>query len=490
MSKTLTYGQKIVFGYAVISFIALLIGAISVYALRSVVAEKDRVIAVNAQNLIDAAKLEAEANRRVADNRGYLLSRDPEFLQDLRLARKPFDALTSAMQEHLTTPEEKQALARIAQGSLAQIEAADRVMERRRTDRSLTEIVQQFQGEVVPRNREVSAAIAGFVELEERQMQQALQQSNAAAAMMGDLVLAIGGIGVAVAVCLALFLSRSLKRQIGSAVQHIQSSSNELQAAATQQTTGSKEQAASTNEIATTIRELVATARQIAESAQRVAGIAGQTAAGARSGDETVQKAGDAVADIKRQVDLIVNHMLDLGAKSQQIGGILEIINEMAEQTNILSINASIEAVGAGESGRRFGVVADEIRKLADRVAGSTKEIKSLIDEIRSAVHTTVMATESGSKAVDAGNREFKEVSATFQKIVELVETATEASREIELSTKQQTTAVEQVNIAIANVAQAAKESEVSCTQTLQTVSELTSLSKDLSRLIQPQLSA
>ena len=136
-----------------------------------------------------------------------------------------------------------------------------------------------------------------------------------------------------------------------------------------------------------------------------MAGIAGQTAAGARSGDETVQKAGDAVADIKRQVDLIVNHMLDLGAKSQQIGGILEIINEMAEQTNILSINASIEAVGAGESGRRFGVVADEIRKLADRVAGSTKEIKSLIDEIRSAVHTTVMATESGSKAVDAGNR-------------------------------------------------------------------------------------
>ena len=70
--------------------------------------------------------------------------------------------------------------------------------------------------------------------------------------------------------------------------------------------------------------------------------------------------------------------MLDLGRKSQQIGGVLEIINELSEQTNILSINASIEAAGAGENGKRFAVVADEIRKLAERVGGSTKEIRGL----------------------------------------------------------------------------------------------------------------
>jgi methyl-accepting chemotaxis protein len=110
------------------------------------------------------------------------------------------------------------------------------------------------------------------------------------------------------------------------------------------------------------------------------------------------------VSGIRRQVDLIVTHMLDLGKKSQQIGGILEIINELAEQTNILAINATIEASGAGDAGKRFAVVADEIRKLADRVGGSTKEIRVLIEEIRSAVNTTVMATEGGSKAVDLGH--------------------------------------------------------------------------------------
>lgn len=490
MRKTLTYGQKIAIGYLVVASIALVIGGLSVYALRTVVAEKDRVTGVYAQNLVDAAKLEAESDRRIADNRGYLLSMDQEFLQDIRKARKPFDDLIGTVQEHVTTIQEKQALSRILNVSTRQVEVADRVMARRRAERSLAEVVKQFQDEVIPRNRELTAAIADFVVLEEQQMEQARQQSSAAAWTMESVVIGISLAGIGLAIGLAVILNRVLKRQIGSAVQHIQSSSNELQAAASQQTSGSKVQAASTNEIATTIRELVATARQIAESAQRVATIADETAKGARSGDQTVQKAQQTVVDIRRQVDLIVTHMLELGSKSQQIGGILEIINEMAEQTNILSINASIEAAGAGEAGRRFGVVADEIRKLADRVGGSTKEIKSLIDEIRSAVHTTVMATESGSKAVDAGNRDFGEVSATFQKIMQLVETTTEASREIELSTKQQTTAVEQVNTAIANVAQSARESEVSCTQTLQTVSELTSLSRDLSRLIRPQLSA
>ena len=117
------------------------------------------------------------------------------------------------------------------------------------------------------------------------------------------------------------------------------------------------------------------------------------------------------MSGIKRQVDLIVTHMLDLGKKSQQIGGILEIINELAEQTNILAINATIESAGAGDAGKRFSVVADEIRKLADRVGGSTKEIRALIEEIRAAVNTTVMATESGTKAVDLGARQFAEVT-------------------------------------------------------------------------------
>jgi methyl-accepting chemotaxis protein len=287
-----------------------------------------------------------------------------------------------------------------------------------------------------------------------------------------------------------VLITRSLSGQIGAAVQHVQSSSAELQSAANQQASGAKESSTAMTEITTTISELLATSRQIAESAQRVSHVAEETSSAARAGDQTVQKTHESVSGIKRQVDLIVTHMLDLGKKSQQIGGILEIINELAEQTNILAINATIEASGAGDAGKRFGVVADEIRKLADRVGGSTKEIRLLIEEIRAAVNTTVMATEGGSKAVDLGARQFAEVTAALKQITELLGTTTEAAREIELSTKQQASAVAQVNAAVSDIAKASKETEVSANQTLQTAGQLAGLSRELTRLIQAPANA
>jgi methyl-accepting chemotaxis protein len=238
-------------------------------------------------------------------------------------------------------------------------------------------------------------------------------------------------------------------------------------------------------DIATTINELLATSRQIADSAKRVSQIAGQTASAARTGEITVTKGHDASTTVRRQVDLIVGHMLELGKKSQHVGSVLDIVAELAEQTNILAINATIEAAGAGDAGRRFGVVADEIRKLADRVGASTKEIRGMVEDVRSAVNTTVMATEAGSKAVDVGTAQVLEMATAFRQIASLVGTTTDAAREIELSTKQQATAVEQVNVAITGAAGATRETEASARETLQTASQLADLSTSVLQIVQ-----
>ena len=332
-------------------------------------------------------------------------------------------------------------------------------------------------------------------------MQAAVRQAEAAAKKLLDRaseldeeaaarfpwLLGGGGIvGLVVAGLIGAFLGRGVARPIVSLAATCQTAAAELQAAANQQATGTKEQATSMNEITTTINELLASSRQIAESARRVAQIAEHAGTAARTGDTTVQRSQESIGGIRRQVDLIVTQMLDLGKKSQEIGGVLEIINELAEQTNILAINATIEAAGGGESGKRFGVVADEIRKLADRVGGSTKEIRGLIEEVRGAVNATVMTTETGSKAVDTGTQQFGEVATAFKQIVQLVGTNSEAGREIELTTKQQATAVEQVNAGVLTVGQATREMESSTTQTFQTASQLVTIARELSKLVNP----
>ncbi len=490
MARDWTFGQKLGAGFALTVALTVTISGVAVYALRNVVASKDRVISVNAQVLLDAERLEKSTESKIASSRGYFLSLDERSLERMRQARGEFLTTLARLKQTVYTDEGRRLLEVVERDEAAHQEAVDRLISMRRSQASIETVAQAMEEQLQPKRDQLRSGIDAFVAREESRLEDATKASTDAASFAIMLVVGIAVSVVMLAVIVAWTLTRTLSRQIGSAVGQVQSSSAELQAAASQQATGSKEQATAMNEITTTISELLATSRQIAESAQRVAQIADQTAASARLGEGTVQKSNESIASIRRQVDLIVSHMLELGKKSQQIGAVLDIVSELAEQTNILAINATIEAAGAGEAGKRFAMVAEEIRKLADRVAASTKEVRTLIEDVRGAVNTTVMTTETGSKAVDAGSRQFADVASAFKQIADLVTTTTEAAREIELSTKQQTTAVEQVNVAIKNVAQATKETEVISGQTLQTASQLTALSRDLLRLVQPEAAA
>jgi methyl-accepting chemotaxis protein len=481
-----TFGQRIALGFALTTALTAAIGVVSVLSLRTVVQDKDRVIDVDAQALIEANALVAARQRKGSATRQYFLTGSDESLRDLGAARQEIDRAVEALKRAAASAQ----LADLA-GTIERLEqrhqdSLEQVLALRRGDAPLDQVLRAFDG-MNPIRDELDESLRTFVAMVRAHLDATRKDASEAAASAQRLIVAITVLVGLLGAVTAIVLARLLNRLIGTAVAQVQSSSSELQAAATQQATSSKEQATAMAEISTTISELLATSRQITQSAERVAQIAAQTAGAARAGEGVVGGAHESIAGIRRQVDLIVGHMLELGKKSQEIGGVLDIVAELAEQTNILAINATIEAAGAGEAGRRFGVVADEIRKLADRVAGSAKEIRTLIEEVRSAVNTTVMVTETGSKAVDAGARQFEQVTSAFTQIVELVGTTTDAGREIELSTKQQATAVEQVDVAIGNVAQASRETEASSGQTQQTASQLAALSRDLLSIVRPE---
>lgn len=490
MLQQWTFSRRINISLGVAAAFTIIVGLVAIATLRDLVASNERVVAANIDGLLQAKQLELLIERKSAAGRGFLLGGDEGFAEQVRTATDEIVVSLERMEQGRTTPSSAQKIKNIRQAANSYQRALDGVIAMRRGGTTVAATAQAFDDEVVPRRERVTAAIRDFVALQERRVAHAESEQGERARFAIGLMSAAVAIGGLFAVLVALFLSRALNRQIGTAVAHVQSSSAELQTAANQQATGAKEQTTAMNEITTTISELLATSRQIAESARRVAEIAERTTAAAQSGDNTVDQAHDSIAGIRQQMDMVVAHMLELGRKSQQVGAVVDIVSELAEQTNILAINATIEAAGAGDAGRRFAVVADEIRQLADRVTGSTKEIRPLIDDMRGAVNTTIMATETGSKAVDGGSRQFGDVASSFKQIATLLGTTTEAAREIELSTKQQSSAVEQVNAAIANVAQTTRETEVSVRQTLDTVSQLAGLSRDLLRLVQPQAAA
>ena len=489
MNRSWTFGKKIAVGFA-LSFVLMAMMGILAFRSINTLSNTSQVVAhthLVLERLADVLNVLQDAE---IGGRGYIITGDDSFLQPYQNAETKILTVVKDLRVLIAdNPAQQKRISQAEPIITAKMALTKRYIEMRkaRETETVIKLVQAGEGQKL---MDELRQIFGAMEQEERSLLKQRAAEVEAAVNNSTVSITLGTLMCLLIVSAAgIIITRSLTSQIGTTVQHMQSSSSELQVASNQQTMGAREQSTAMKEITTTMNELLVTSKQIAESAQRVAHIAAQTAIGATSGEQTVTKANDSIGGIKRQVDLIVTNMLDLGKKSQQIGGILEIINELAEQTNILAINATIEAAGAGENGKRFAVVADEIRKLADRVGGSTKEIRGLIDDIRAAVNTTVMTTEGGTKAVEAGALQFSEVAIAFRQIVSLVGTTTEATREIELSTKQQSTAVSQVNIAVSNVAQAARETEVSSSKTLQTATELTNLSRDLLRLVQPQAS-
>jgi CHASE3 domain sensor protein len=485
-----TVGRRLVAGFGLSAMVLIAVAVVS-YRNAHLLIENDGWVEHSHQVRIEFSGLLSDMKDAETGQRGYLLTGDENYLAPYSAAQGSIQSTLADLRK-LTAdnPNQQQRLANLSKtidGKMVELKQTIDLRRAQGFDAAL-KVVLTNAGKVY---MDEARAIVGEADQEERNLlKQRTEDARASAEMTMSIILWGGLFGTFAVIAIGWLISRSLANQIGSAVGQVRSSSTELQAAANQQASGAKEQATAMAEIATTISELLATSRQIAESAQRVAHNAEETANAARTGHGTVDMTHESISGIRRQVDQIVSHMLELGKKSQEIGSVLDIVSELAEQTNILAINATIEAAGAGDAGKRFAVVAEEIRNLADRVGGSTKEVRALIEDVRSAVNTTVMATETGSKAVDAGSRQFGDLASAFKAIASLVSTTTEAAREIELSTKQQSTAVEQVNVAVANVTQASLETEASAGQTLQTVSLMATLSKDLLRIIKPHMAA
>ncbi len=281
--------------------------------------------------------------------------------------------------------------------------------------------------------------------------------------------------------------STRLIASIKEAIIQLSSSANEMTAISAQQSSGAAEQAAAVQQVTTTSEEIAITAKQITDNAKSVETLAEATNQSCTGGTGDVTNAIEGMARLRSQVQSIAESMLTLGDNSQKIGGIVEIIDEISDQTNLLALNAAIEAAGAGEAGKRFAIVAQEVKRLAERTVDATRQIKGLIDEIQKATNSTIMVTEEGTKAVDTASGLVDKVQQSFGTMIGMVDETARSAKEISLSTQQQTSACEQMAETMAEVRDVARQVAGSARETERAISEIMGLAEKLKDLVEEE---
>lgn len=254
----------------------------------------------------------------------------------------------------------------------------------------------------------------------------------------------------------------------------------ELLAASHQQASGATEQASAVSQISTTIEELGATARQIAISAEQVAQAAQQTLENLGEGQGAVDSSIQAMERIRGRMRDVTQRVLSLGERSQQIGEIIDLINDLSDETHLLALNAAIEAAGAGEHGRRFAVVAAEVKSLANRALAAAKEVKGVIAEIQQATSSAVLAAEEGVKEVERGVEQSHNAGQVMDSIVMVAERTAQSASEISLATAQQQSASEQVVETMREVAEVARQTAAGARQMSESAQMLSAIAERL----------
>ncbi|OKH31635.1 hypothetical protein NIES2119_28325 [[Phormidium ambiguum] IAM M-71] len=264
----------------------------------------------------------------------------------------------------------------------------------------------------------------------------------------------------------AYFIWITVANTIQKTVDTIATSSNEIAATVVQQERNASQQATSVSQTTTTMDELGVSAQQSAQKAELASNSAQQVSTLAQQGSQAVERTLEDMLELKNTVIAIAERIVHLSSQTNQIGSIINLVSELANQTNMLALNAAVEAVRAGEQGKGFGVVATEIRKLADESKKSAQKINLLVDEIQNAISSTAIVADEGKKRVDGSVNTAEDMAKTFAKVAEAINDVVSNNLQISLNAKQQAIAIQQVVDAMNNLNQGAVETASGISQT------------------------
>ncbi|HHL39733.1 MAG TPA: methyl-accepting chemotaxis protein [Deltaproteobacteria bacterium] len=247
-------------------------------------------------------------------------------------------------------------------------------------------------------------------------------------------------------------------RRVKDNSDHLASASNELASTSAQIVKGSEHQSSQTDQMATAMEEMSATVIEVAKNSQLAAESAAEAQEIAVKGGDVVNKAVNGMLAVAETVNRSASTVEALGKSSDQIGAIVAVINDIADQTNLLALNAAIEAARAGEQGRGFAVVADEVRKLAEKTTKATKEIADMIKSIQDDTRGAITSMNKGTQQVEEGVQLANDAGEALRQIVSSIQNVTDLVRQIATAAEEQSATTDEISSNVSAVAAIAKE--------------------------------
>jgi methyl-accepting chemotaxis protein len=279
----------------------------------------------------------------------------------------------------------------------------------------------------------------------------------------------------------------TLKRfvtEIRDAALQLSTSSAEVLAAATQNESSTSQQASAIHETTATMEELKGASHQIAENAQMVASVAERTVSATRQGEGSIRSFMESMERVKKNATEVDDAISKLSRRVERIGTVVEVIDEVADRSDLLALNAALEGAKAGEAGRGFSIVAAEMRRLAENVMESTKEIKNLITEIREATHAAKEASDGNKRMAVEGEKLGGAAISSVGGILQGIQETSDAARVIHLATQQQRTATEQVVQSMAEIEEVTRQAQTGSRQATGAAAELSKIADRLAELV------
>ncbi|MBE9156120.1 CHASE3 domain-containing protein [Nodosilinea sp. LEGE 06152] len=434
----------IVLGYSVPVVALILSAGITVVNVRQLATTLEEVRrAREIKESVDHVNLNVQVMARAT--RGYLLQRNPTSLLDFNKAKTDYAALIEQLNTQIIHDAQRQNLTEVDALIKQFIELHQGMINLVNENQSQAGVQAWRESNGRALTSEIDSLLTAMEELENEIV--ATDEASQAAALRRLQLTLIGAaaLSVILSTLIGTLIVLKASRLMNQAAGDIASSASEIAASVEQQERTSSQQVASVSETSTTMDELGASSRQSAEQAEAAAAGAQQALALAEGGTLAVERSLEGMTALREKVDAIADQILRLSEQTSQIGGISGLVSDLANQTNMLALNAAVEAVRAGEHGRGFAVVSGEIRKLADQSKRSAEKINALVADIQTAINSTVMVTDEGTKKVEEGVKIAAETADAFAGVADAVNNVVLNSQQISLNIKQQAVAIQQV---------------------------------------------